>query len=357
MKLRICLYRALLSCFLFVGLPLKADTGIEKTTFLEMEAIAFQAGGYEAILIPGMGASVVRLYHREKHINILRTPTAAEAETFRKRPQIFGTPLLFPPNRIADGTYTYHNRTYRLPITLAKQNCHHHGDLKSQPFAVTRLSKQRNEVLIEAEYRSDSCSDAIFRYFPHPFICRMTLRLSARGLTQTVTFINTGDEPMPVGMGYHTPLMVPFEPGTGDYRMWLSAGDEWVLNERFLPTGKTIPLNDTLSLLRTEGIAPLAFPYEKALANKPLIRNGKIYNGAIITNTETGNTLYYEVDKQFRHWTLWNNGAKGDYVCPEPQTWAINAPNLSVPAEISGFQAVGPGESWSATTHLYLEFR
>ena len=49
---------------------------------------------------------------------ILRTPGADEIEVFKGRPQVFGLPILFPPNRIADGRYTFEGRSYQYPITI-----------------------------------------------------------------------------------------------------------------------------------------------------------------------------------------------------------------------------------------------
>ena len=82
---------------------------------------------------------------------------------------------------------------------------------------------------------------------------------------------------------------------------------------------------------------------------------GKPYHGAILTDTKNNISVYYEVDKEFKHWTLWNNGGEVDWVCPEPQTWAINAPNLNLPREITGLQGISAGKTWSGTTRFYVK--
>ena len=94
---------------------------IEKIDFYGMSAIHFEAGGYEAIMIPEIGANVVKLSHKASGTNILRTPAEDEIETFKGRPQVFGLPLLFPPNRIEDirepyiQISDYHSRSEQLP--------------------------------------------------------------------------------------------------------------------------------------------------------------------------------------------------------------------------------------------------
>ena len=43
------------------------------------------------------------------------------------------------------------------------------------------------------------------------------------------------------------------------------------------------------------------------------------------------------------------------YVCPEPQTWTIDAPNSSLPPEISGFDAIAKGDKRMLEAKLYFE--
>ena len=94
-----------------------------------LRAVEFSKGDYTALLIPAMGANLIRLADTRRGVEVLHTPAAEEIETFLRRPQIFGTPILFPPNRIADGRYTFDGRTYRLPITNEKEHNFHHGFL------------------------------------------------------------------------------------------------------------------------------------------------------------------------------------------------------------------------------------
>ncbi len=328
---------------------------IEKIQFRGADAVRMEAGGYEAVLIPSVGANLVRLYHKEKKIDILHSPAEGELDAFLKRPHVYGLPLLFPPNRIADGKYTYGERTYEFPITIPAQHNYHHGILKNEPFTVTKTFVGADYVEVETSYFSNMVNDAIYRNFPHQFECRMTFHLSEAGLEQTVTFVNDSDSDMPLGVGFHTPINVPFMEGDDEYKMFLSVGEEWELNERSLPTEKLLPLDEQLRLLRTTGMNPTDYPVERALTNRSLPLGGESFNGAIFQNQRTGDAVFYEVDEQYKHWTIWNNGGTAGYMCPEPQTWAINAPNLSLDPEVTGFQVVEPGDAWSATTKLYVK--
>ena len=215
---------------------------IKKIDFCGLEAVYMEAGGYEAVMIPSIGANMVKLYHKEKDIDILRYPTPEDVEIFKTRPQVFGMPLLFPPNRIEDGTYSYEGKVYKYPITIPAQNNYHHGIIKSQPFVVTHTFVGEDFVEVEASFFSNRVNDVIYKDFPHEFQCRMNYVLSANGLEQTVTFVNDSETPMPLGVGFHTPIRIPFGKD-GIYKMWLTAGEQWELSaDRSLPTGNLLPL-------------------------------------------------------------------------------------------------------------------
>ena len=88
--------------------------------FHGLKGVEFSKGDYTALLIPEMGANLVRLANTRLGAEILRTPGPGEIETFRSRPQVFGLPILFPPNRIADGRYVV--RGPHVPVS------HHHRE-------------------------------------------------------------------------------------------------------------------------------------------------------------------------------------------------------------------------------------
>jgi len=329
---------------------------IEKINWNGTEAILLETNVYEAIIVPSVGANLVRLYNKEKQVDILRTPTAEEMDTFKSRPQIYGVPLLFPPNRIEDGKYSFAGKNYVFPITIPAQNNYHHGIIKSEPFTITRTRYSSDAVEVEASFFSNRINNAIYENFPHEFTCKIRFILSDKELTHIITFTNLGTKPMPLGVGYHTPLRLPFSKDTvrSDYKLRLSAGKQWELSDRGLPTGNLLDLTEEEALLRTEGINPTGTPIEIALTDEGIQENGRTYHGAILTNTKDNISVHYEVDSKFKHWTLWNNGGEVDWVCPEPQTWAINAPNLKLPAEVTGMQALNGGKSWSGTTRFYV---
>ena len=183
---------------------------IRSVDFYGLRAVEFSKGDYTALLVPEMGANLVRLCNTRLGAEILRTPAVDETETFKSRPQVFGLPILFPPNRIEDGRYLFEGRTYQYPITIEKEHNYHHGILKSEPFAVSKAVETNDEVLIECRYYSNAANDAIYKHFPHEFKCKITYRLTAGGLEQEVMLANRSKTSMPVGVGFHTPMRIPF---------------------------------------------------------------------------------------------------------------------------------------------------
>ena len=51
---------------------------------------------------------------------------------------------------------------------------------------------------------------------------------------------------------------------------------------------------------------------------------------------------------------LWNMDAKHRFMCPEPQTWMIDAPNRPLPPEESGLRGLSQGESMVLENRLAL---
>lgn len=324
--------------------------------FYGLQAVEFAKGDYTALLVPSVGANLVRLANTRLGVEILRTPTADEVATFESRPQIFGLPILFPPNRIEDGRYEFDGRTYQYPITIEKEHNYHHGILKGQPFVVSKAQESDDEVLIECRYYSNAANDAIYRDFPHEFKCKITYRLTAGGLEQEVMFANRSRTPMPVGVGFHTPMRIPFAGGSdADYVMRVAVKEEVELSDRNLPTGKKLPLSEKFAKLRDGGLRVTGCEaIEAGFTLGEIEVDGKPFRGALVENLRTGVRTFYEVDDRTVYWTIWNNGGQVPYCCPEPQSWITNAPNAADPAA-AGFQTIAPGDKWKMKFRLYAK--
>lgn len=310
---------------------------ISKVMVGDIPAIRLEAGGYAAAICAELGANCFLLEH--DGASFLRMPPSFE--TFRRDCNLYGMPLLFPPNRIRDGSYRFQGRDYRLPINEPERGNHIHGFLSETPF-----------VLSGERLGSDTC-EAIFSYvasagtpyssFPHEFRVILSYSLGPGGLVQRLAVKNLGGTDMPLGLGFHTAFNAAFLPGsrTEDYRLRLTVSRQIPLApDRFLPAGEEIADNELLRSLRGDGLPPQGLAISCHLRGAAPGAPGE----AILEHQPSGRALVYRVDPRYKFWTLWNQGGGKGFICPEPQTWIIDAPNSPRPPEESGFAALAPGE-------------
>jgi aldose 1-epimerase len=308
------------------------------------------------VILPGVGANLVQLAMPALGLECLRTPDdPSQVHDFW---QFYGLPILFPPNRIVGGRFRLDGVEYQLPRNSRNGRHHLHGTLRLQPWTPERTIGHP-EGTAEAHFRFllDPRVD-MFRYFPHVAEFGLGYALSEAGLHHTVFVRNLGDTPMPLGVGFHTALRVPFaqDSSSDAYRLRLAVGDRWALSPDTLPTREVLSDGPDEAELRGDGLAPLGRPINIWFyAARPFALASRQVNAAVLTDHQRGLRLVYEVSADFRFWALWNDGGARGYICPEPMTWAINAPNLPLPRERTGFQVLPPRATWQAWTHLHIE--
>lgn len=309
-------------------------------------------------MIPEVGANVVELKENIRGLNLLRSPNDnLDFEDFRERPQVYGLPVLFPPNRIEDGTFKVDDRVYKFPINEPKNNNYIHGFIKNDKWKVVRSEIiDENKVEIEAIFNFNE-EHEFYKYFSHEFEFKLVYNLSSDGLKQSTSIINLSNEKMPIGIGFHTAFNVPFHPESvkEDYRLIASVDKRWEQDARNLPTGKILDLTVEENQYINKGIIPLDRPIEAHYTLKNMNINGKDFNGAIIEDISKGIRLVYEMGNDYKHVVVWNDMGDKNYVCVEPQTSAINAPNIDLDNNITGFKTLLPRETWSEVCIIYVE--
>ena len=79
-----------------------------------MEFLQYETPEWKALVSLTSGGNLIRLHYTPAAADLLRFPrTPAELES---HPECFGTPLLLPPNRIADGCFCANGFRYHLPL-------------------------------------------------------------------------------------------------------------------------------------------------------------------------------------------------------------------------------------------------
>ncbi|MDA1674623.1 aldose 1-epimerase [Bacillus cereus group sp. TH152-1LC] len=307
---------------------------ILQITFLDKLAYQIENQHFKAIVLPSQGSNVISLYDKKKNVELLRTPQTKEEYTLR--PMLYGIPVLFPPNRIEDATFVYHNQVYNLAMNRAKENNHIHGFVHDKEWDVVVEECTNHKLITRLDSRKHP---EILQQFPHEFILEMHVELKDTGLIQTLVVKNHSDKKMPVGLGHHTTFAFPISTST----LQIDVEKQWVLNERYLPTGE---LQDAT--------------YQEELENGMILKDitlDDVYPmtenlAAVIKHPSLGIEISYTATKGYLHWVLFTAGGKDDLLAIEPYSWVTNAPNINLPPELTGLQGLEPGEEKAFVTEI-----
>lgn len=324
----------------------------KRGTYEDVPAVYLKHGRYSAILLPTIGGNLISFRDDEAGFRFIREPEGAEWAAFAARPMVHGIPVLFPPNRYDAGVFEFDGRTYRLPVNEERTGNHLHGFLYASPWEVVDLASDEQSSRVTVRIVFDE-KHPDFKYFPHRMEFRHTYTLSQNGLEQRFEARNDSEQAVPFMLGFHTTVNAPFAPGSTveDLDVGLAIGERWELDERMLPTGRGLPLNEGEQQLR-EGRGN---PYFEGLDNhySASAVNGK--NAMTIRDSRAGVTFVYDAGDAYKHWMVYNNSANGKFFCPEPQVGMVNAPNVKLPAETTNVLRLEPGATWSGVSRMYVE--
>ncbi|CAA7600803.1 Aldose 1-/Glucose-6-phosphate 1-epimerase [Acididesulfobacillus acetoxydans] len=321
---------------------------VEEVLYFGEEAIKAGNKHLEIILVPAWGSNLISLVYKPTREKILRSPNSAEE--FRANQILYGVPVLFPPNRIGGGTFTFRGRVYRLDVNEEDKNNHIHGFLHGERWRLVRAESGEHGPVVETRIDVDSTSHpAIYRQFPHDFSVEMSYRLNGMAVCQEATIVNHGREPFPWGFGYHTSFSFP----ENTSRFALTAEKRWKLNERLLPTGELEDIE--YKNLLSQGMSLDGFPLDDAFLAS--VSADGTSEASIVLQDGTGGDglrIRYRGDKNFKHWVVYNADGKRGFICPEPYTWVTNAPNLTLSASLTGIQVLSPGERVTVKTEMLV---
>jgi len=304
-----------------------------------MKTVTIKGGGYEAVILPEFGANCIALTHGASRASLLRSPETEEA--FLAAPNLYGMPLLFPPNRIQDGRFTFEGRTYTFPVNEPERQVHLHGELYQTAFAL----EAQSEESVVLTYRATE--EEPYLAFPHAFCVRIAYRLDASGLEQTVTVANESGETMPVGLGFHTAFPLLFLQGSRgeDIRLQGELGPEYGRDpDRLLTVWDPLPESETHQAIENGTFCPCGGVSAQYRCGESRVMR--------IMDAVSGSAIVYEVSDTYASWLTWRPQGS-DFLCLEPQSWLVNAPYAPDPA-VAGLKSVAPGESISFSAKLCL---
>ena len=305
------------------------------------EIMEINNGEYRARINLSEGANCICLESKAFGADILRQPNYSVGID---NPFLYGIPILFPVNRISGGKFIFENREYAFPINEPETGCHLHGELYKKKFILSEKTES-SAVCIYSSLRERNG-------FPHRYSVVLKYNLLENGLLITTEIINNSSLNMPVLLGFHTTLNIPFLKGSGPNNIFVSAeiGDEIERDGKtYLSTGKIITDSRVNRLFNSGKFKPCN---EKISLHYKANKGGKI----IITDTVNNASIIYENDSKFG-WRLFYNGNADEYICLEPQSCMVDCKNSGFPDSYTGFDYIEPFSKKAYFSSIKLNFR
>ena len=332
-----------------------ASAEIKKYQDSDKDIVVLKAGNYIATITPFNGSNIQSMKEVEKDITFFREDESLTVDQLKSSAEVYGFPTLLYPNRLKDGVLKTSDAEYTFPIVDIEGNNALHGFLHKREHTIVEASATETEALCRTEYVYDE-GDEFWSTFPVSFKAEYTFKLSADGMNYSVKITNTSDKQLPYGICNHTAFKGPFTSDGKplDTRLFVTIGDKWPLSSRNLPTCDFLGLDNHDKQYLTGSMIPVEHIIDNDVYNCETYEvDGKPFRGAIATDIKSGKEIVYEVDDNFKFWVIWNDRGDKGYFCPEPSTWMIDAPNLPLPYEESGYIELAPGESKEVYERIY----
>lgn len=286
--------------------------------------ITLAAGGLEAKISPDRGGSLLSL-----------TYTKGNAKFDLLKEVDDGHPAMFPmvpyANRIRGGNFIHFGIKRSVPQTDPKVEDPIHGDGWINPWKA-EASSAKGVTLVYKHAKGT-------KGFPLPYTAEQTFSIANNKLSIKLKVTNTGELPMPVGMGFH-----PYFRRTQDVKLQFRNRTVWA-NEALPPRNRPYKTPDEWD-----------FETKKALGRLTCDLCFGNYDGtAIIEYPKEGFRIRMETKPETNHVMLFAPSGS-DYFCVEPSTQTTDAFNLASQGIIgTGIQTLEPKESFQIFLDFILE--
>jgi aldose 1-epimerase len=322
--------------------------------YKEKDVIELAAGRYVAVIAPFLGSNIIRMQDTEGKIDFFRNDPSLSVEELQNAAEIYGFPTLYLPNRLSNGVLKVSDYTYQFPINDALGN-HLHGFLHKREHEIISVEASDGKAVAKTQYIYDE-KDPFFETYPVSFKAEYTFTLSEDGMHYQFTMTNLSDRQLPFGVCNHTCMKGPFtEGGDGmDVRLYVPIGEKIKLNPQCIPTGEFRPLENQDRQYLSGSKIPVLQDIDNDMYFAQMGEfDGQPFYGVVASDVKTGNHICYEVCEDFKYWIVWNDHGDKGYFCPEPMTWIIDAPNLPLTPDESGYVELAPGQSKTLTEKIY----
>lgn len=334
------------------------DFFARETLYKGEPCVELAAGGYYALVCPAMGGNVLHFVDKTRKMDIFRFYENEPVETYKNSPEVYGFPTLYFPNRLSKGKLKTSDGEYTFPCNEPfPYDNFMHGFLHKRPLTVKKLTADGDIAAVKLEYIYDE-SDEMFVYYPLKFRLEIVYTLGSKGLEEFYTLYNLSSKMLPFGVGSHTSIKAPFVEGgkPENIRLYAPVGKRCELTRRCVPTGRLLPQSDYDKRFVKGEVNPAT----EVVDNDMYVAefgdlDGLQFHGIVIEDTESGKSICYETGEEYGYWIFWNNRGNKGFFCPEPMTWMINAPNLPLTPEMSGYREVAPDKSMTAYQRIFTK--
>lgn len=323
--------------------------------FKGVSCVKLETEKYFAVIAPTMGSSVLRLRDKLNNAEIFRFREETTADEINEAREIWGLPTLYLPNRFDKGVLKTSDAVYNFPINEPLFDNYIHGWVHKRAHTVELCKSEGKSASVTTSF-THSSDDPMYEYFPVDFKISYTFTLSDEdGLVQKIKLENLSDKKLPVSVCTHTCINAPLKDGgkEADLRLCVPVVERCEVNDRFLPTEKLLPLDEWDKEYNSGKQPTLQVICNDMYTAGMNTLGGEDLYGAVITDTASGLKLCNEVSKEYKFWNMWNHDGDKGYFCPEPMTAMINAPNLSLPNEVSGYSELSKGETFACWQRFF----
>lgn len=275
-----------------------------------------QAGDALLELAPEVGGSVAGWTWRGHPV---MRPASAEDRAARSPRRLCAFPLIPFSGRIADGRFRWQGREVQLPPNFPPEPHAIHGNAWQRAWSLADSGAAW--AVLALDHAGDSA-------WPFPYRAEQRFTLGPDALELRLSVRNTGDAPMPAGLGWH-----PHFPRGADAALGFRAAQVWLADARNLPERLVAP----------EG--PYLFDPLRPLGEAQ-VDNCYVGWDRRATLHPAGLELTLTADEAFPEFVVYTPRDK-PYFCAEPATHAPDAIN-----RLGGMRVLAPGEELAGTMRL-----
>jgi aldose 1-epimerase len=213
--------------------------------------LCLRHGRHSVVVAPESGAAIVGWSHGPHPILRPVRPEAVVSDA----PQAMGCfPLVPYCNRIARGRFIWAGQEHQLDLNFGDHPHSIHGIGWQRPWTVEQVDAAGTTLSL----RHSAAGEAV-RAWPFSFDALLRYRLTAGGLTVTLSATNRHEVPAPLGLGLHPYLNATRCYGDGPPRLGFDAAKVW-LNRDSLPS-REVAVPDEWSFAGSRDIASVSLDH------------------------------------------------------------------------------------------------